>query len=118
MKTNFIFFLFTVMCGLLIGCHHASTGSDDEEVSPEQIQTPVTVTSISNQPLTEYAELNATSSYLQDNVVKSTVNGYVKEVNTKIGHHVTSGQVLFILKTKEAQSLGSTIDKLDSSFHF
>ncbi|TMI85655.1 MAG: HlyD family efflux transporter periplasmic adaptor subunit, partial [Bacteroidetes bacterium] len=79
---------------------------------------PVTVTSISNQPLTEYAELNATSSFLQDNVVKSNVNGYVKSVNTKIGQHVTAGQTLFILQTKEAQSLGSTINKLDSSFHF
>jgi len=118
MRTNFIFFFFTMASGLLIGCHHARTESEEEEVSPEQIQTPVTVTSISNQPLTEYAELNATSSYLQDNVVKSNVNGYVKSVNTKIGHHVTAGQTLFILKTKEAQSLGNTIDKLDSSFHF
>ena len=115
MKIDSIFFFFTA--GLLIGCHHASTESE-EEVSPEQIQTPVTVTSISNQPLTEYAELNATSSFLQDNIIKSNVNGYVKSVNTKIGQHVTAGQTLFILKTKEAQSLGNTISKLDSSFHF
>jgi multidrug efflux pump subunit AcrA (membrane-fusion protein) len=106
------------MSGMLICCHHASSESEEQEVSPEQIQTPVTVTSISNQPLTEYAELNATSAFLQDNIVKSNVNGYVKSVNTKIGQHVTAGQTLFILKTKEAESLGSTIDKLDSSFHF
>ena len=118
MRINFVFFFFTMASGLLMSCHHSSTESEEEEVSPEQIQTPVTVTSISNLPLTEYAELNATSSYLQDNVVKSNVNGYVKSVNTKIGHHVSAGQTLFILKTKEAQSLGNTIDKLDSSFHF
>lgn len=117
MRTNFIFIFFTIATGLLIGCHHATTESE-EEVSPEQIQTPVTVTSISNQPLAEYAELNATSSFLQDNIVKSNVNGYVKLVNTQIGRHVTAGQTLFILKTKEAQSLGNTISKLDSSFHF
>src|SRR5215470_5069296 len=118
MRTNFIFFFFAMTTGLLVGCHHTSTESEEEEVSPEQIQTPVTVTSISIQPLTEYAVLNATSSYLQDNIVKSNVNGYVKLVNTKIGHQVTAGQTLFILKTKEAQSLGNTINELDSSFRF
>jgi multidrug efflux pump subunit AcrA (membrane-fusion protein) len=118
MRTIFIFFCCVIMSGMLICCHHASSESEEQEVSPEQIQTPVTVTSISNQPLTEYAELNATSAFLQDNIVKSNVNGYVKSVNTKIGQHVTAGQTLFILKTKEAESLGSTIDKLDSSFHF
>jgi multidrug efflux pump subunit AcrA (membrane-fusion protein) len=116
MVTNFIFFVF--LCGLLVGCHNATTNSDDEEVSPEQIQTPVTVTSISNQPMTQYAELNATSSYLQDNVVKSNVNGYIESVGIKVGQHVAAGEILFVLKTKEARSLGNTISKLDSSFHF
>jgi multidrug efflux pump subunit AcrA (membrane-fusion protein) len=118
MRNNFIFFFCLSMGVALTGCHHGSTEKEEEEVAPEQIQTPVTVTSISNQPLTEFAELNATSSFLQDNVVKSNVNGYVKSVNTKIGQHVAAGQTLFILKTKEAQSLGNTINKLDSSFHF
>ena len=118
MRINYMVFFCVIISGVLIGCHHSTTESEEEAVSPEQIQTPVTVTSISNQPLTEYAELNATSSFLQDNIVKSNVNGYVKAVNTKLGHHVTAGQTLFILKTKEAQSLGNTIDKLDSSFHF
>jgi multidrug efflux pump subunit AcrA (membrane-fusion protein) len=98
--------------------HHATGEKEEEEVSPEKIQTPVTVTSISNEPLTEYAELNATSSFLQDNIVKSNINGYITGVNTRIGQHVNASQILFTLKTKEAQSLGNTINKLDSSFHF
>lgn len=118
MKKNFLYFLLPVMGCALVACHHATGEKEDEEVAPEQVQTPVTVTSISTEPLTEYAELNATSSFLQDNIVKSNVNGYVKSVGMKIGQHVTAGQLLFILKTKEAQSLGTTIDKLDSSFHF
>ena len=31
---------------------------------------------------------------------------------------MATGQTLFVLKTKEARSLGNTINKLDSSFHF
>jgi len=101
-----------------MACHNKATTNKEEEVSTAQVQTPVTVTSISNEPLTEYAELNATSSFLQDNIVKSNINGYIKSVNTKIGQYVNAEQILFVVKTKEAESLGNTINKLDSSFHF
>jgi len=110
--------LYLFMAIIFIACHSQQTNEGDAGVSPAQVQTPVTVTSISNEPLTEYAELNATSSFLQDNIVKSNINGYIKTVNTKIGQPVSEGQILFVLKTKEAESLGNTINKLDSSFHF
>jgi len=117
MRRNFIYFLCFLTGLAVIACHHKTTETE-EEVAPEQAQTPVTVTSVSNEPLMEYAELNATSSFLQDNIVKSNINGYIKSVNTKVGQYVKAGQILFILKTKEAESLGNTINKLDSSFHF
>jgi multidrug efflux pump subunit AcrA (membrane-fusion protein) len=91
---------------------------EEEQVTEEQIQTPVTVTSISSDPITEYAELNATSLFLQDNIVKSNINGYVKAVNTKLNQYITAGKIIFTLKTKEAEALGNTINKLDPSFKF
>ncbi len=118
MRKIILYLLSLVATAMIISCHNKATDANEQEVSPEQVQTPVTVTSVSDEPLTEYAELNATSSYLQDNIVKSNINGYIKSVNTKIGQPITAGQILFILKTKEAESLGNTIDKLDSSFHF
>jgi len=101
----------------MLSCHHATTEKEEEE-TPEQIQTPVTVTSVSSEPLTEYAELNATSVFQQDNIIKSNIIGYITSVNAKLGQYVAAGQTLFILKTKEAESLGNTINKLDSSYHF
>jgi multidrug efflux pump subunit AcrA (membrane-fusion protein) len=101
----------------ILSCHNATT-EKEEETAPELVQTPVTITSVSNDPLTEYAELNATSVFQQDNIIKSNIIGYVKSVNVKLGQFVTAGQTMFILKTKEAESLGNTIDKLDSSYHF
>ena len=100
-----------------ISCHSKKTKTE-EEVKPEQVQTPVTVITISTQPLTEYIELNATSSFIQDNIVKSNINGYIKAVNTKKDQFVHAGKLLFTLKTKEAESLGNTVNKLDPSFHF
>jgi len=102
----------------ILSCHHATTDNTEEDKAPEEVQTPVTVTTISNEPLTEYAELNATSAFQQDNIIKSNITGYVRLVNVKLGQYVSAGQTLFILKTKEAESLGNTINKLDSSYHF
>jgi multidrug efflux pump subunit AcrA (membrane-fusion protein) len=117
MRRNFLYLL-CLMAGIAItACHHKTTETE-EDAAPQQVQTPVTVTSISNEPLSEYAELNATSIFQQDNIVKSNINGYIRSVNTKVGQYVAQGQTLFILKTKEAESLGNTINKLDSSFHF
>ena len=118
MRKYFLYFFFWFVNMVIIACHHKTTEKGEEEVTPEQVQTPVTVTSISNEPLAEYAELNATSIFQQDNIVKSNINGYIQSVNTKKSQYVTTGQTLFVLKTKEARSLGNTINKLDSSFHF
>ena len=118
MRRNFLYLLCLFTGLAVIACHHKTTEAEEEGVAPEQVQTPVTVTSISNESLTEYAELNATSIFQQDNIVKSNINGYIKSVNTKVGQYAAQGQTLFILKTKEAESLGNTINKLDSSFHF
>jgi multidrug efflux pump subunit AcrA (membrane-fusion protein) len=81
-------------------------------------QTPVTVTTISDSSLTEYISLNATSAFLQKNYVKANANGYLQKVNTQLGHYVNKGEILFTLKTKEAQAIGNSINVLDTSFKF
>jgi len=117
MTRAYLSFIYIIGSLAVLSCHNGSKGGEEEE-TPEQVQTPVTVTNVSNEPLTEYAELNATSVFQQDNIIKSNITGYIKTVNIKVGQFVSAGQTLFILKTKEAESLGNTIDKLDSSYHF
>src|SRR6476660_1013318 len=102
---------------LLLSCK-SRQAPEEEEPAPDEVQTPVTVTSISTETITDSLILNATSAFVQDNIVKSTVNGYIRSVNIKQGHFAGAGRNLFILKTKEAESLGNTINKLDPSFHF
>ena len=113
-----LLFVYILGSFLILSCHHASTAKEEEETAPELVQTPVTITSVSSEPLTEYAELNATSVFQQDNIIKSNIIGYIKSMNVKVGQYVGAGQTLFVLKTKEAESLGNTINKLDSSYHF
>ncbi|HTE07457.1 MAG TPA: HlyD family efflux transporter periplasmic adaptor subunit [Flavitalea sp.] len=89
-----------------------------EAAASEEVQTPVTVTSIETVPLNQYVELNATSAFLQSNFIKASANGYLRSVNVRPGQMVHAGQVAFVLRTREASALGDTITNLDTSFHF
>lgn len=101
---------------LVASCHSKSTETATEE-EPEII-TPVTVTGISTDAMAEYIELNATSTFLQKAYVKATANGYITSANVQVGKMTSGNQTAFVLKTKEAQSIGNTINLLDTSFKF
>src|SRR6478672_615807 len=105
MKGSLLFFLF------LITAVSSCKSKKIEETKEEEpaIITPVTITSISNEPMAEYIELNATSTFLQKAYVKASTAGYIRSVNAQIGKMIGAGQTAFVLKTKEAQSIGNTI---------
>lgn len=101
----------------LVACHQKEAATE-EDVAAENVRTPVTITSVSYEPLMEYTDLNATSTFMQSNVIKASANGYIQSVHLTLNNYVTAGQLAFTLKTKEAKALGNTINVLDSSFRF
>lgn len=100
---------------VVVSCKSKENAAVEEEV---KTRTPVTITSITYEPIEESVELNATSSYLQKNFVKANLTGYIKSVNIHFGSFVNHGQTLFSLKTKESEALGNTINNLDPNFKF
>ena len=107
---------FVLLVGLLVGsCNSSSTDTSND--TPD-VRTPVSVTTVSHMPLDQYIELNATSTFMQQNFVKSNLNGYIQKSNIKYGDYVHQGQPLFVLKTKEANAIGNAVNQLDSSFNF
>ena len=97
----------------------ASCKSGDSSVEEEiTTKTPVTITGISNEPMQEFVELNATSSFLQKWIVNANATGYLQSANVQLNQYVNSGQQLYTIKTKEAQSIGNAVNILDSSFKF
>lgn len=113
-------YLYTVFTGAALfamaGCNSGQINA--EEGSAPDVVTPVTVTAVSHEPMTDYIELNAISSYLLKSFVKSNATGYLDAGNMRLGQFVQRGQLLFTIKTKEATALGNTINSLDTSFHF
>jgi multidrug efflux pump subunit AcrA (membrane-fusion protein) len=117
------FCLFISFCWVL--CTLASCNNkiqQAEEKGEENLATaavvPVTVVSVSHDPIVEYVELNATSSYLLKYYAKSNITGYIQTVYVKPGVYIRRGQPLFLLKTKESRSLDSTVSKLSADFKF
>src|SRR4051812_13646197 len=112
------FLIFSWLVTLSLFSCKGKDASAGAEAPADEVQTPVTTTTIATEPLTEYVELNAMSIFLQSSFIKSTAIGYIKTADVKPGQFVRAGQVAFIMQTKEAKALGNTIDSLDPSFKF
>ncbi|MBU0695120.1 MAG: HlyD family efflux transporter periplasmic adaptor subunit [Bacteroidetes bacterium] len=110
--------LYTLSLSILILASCGGSGAGDASGEAVKTVTPVTVTSPENISLNEEITLNATSTYLLKFGVKANINGYIQSSSVKMGQSVSKGSTLFVLKTKEAKSLGNTINKLDPSFNF
>ncbi len=96
----------------------AKKDAEPKEEKTEATGTPVTIVSPEKGSMTDVVELNAVSSFLLKSFVKANASGYLQVVNAQLGKYVSKGQELFVIKTKESQSLGNTINSLDTSLHF
>ncbi|WP_293304470.1 efflux RND transporter periplasmic adaptor subunit [Pedobacter sp. UBA5917] len=97
------------------GCNPSAPADAVDEPSPV---TPVQITTVSDSSLAETVELSAVSAYLEKSFVKANINGYVESAQAVIGKQVGSHQLLFSLITKEAKSIGNSVNKLDAGFKF
>ncbi len=104
-----------VAMSCLSACHSSEPTEEADNPSPV---TPVQITTPKDSSLSEYVELSAVSAYLEKSFVKANINGYVQRASAKTGQQVGSGTLLFTLITKEARSIGNTVNKLDPGFKF
>ncbi len=96
---------------LLVGALASASCSHKSEVSETvKPKVPITVTQMVMAPISESMTLTATSSYQRKNVVSALLQGYVVRVDVAVGDHVSKGQVIFVMQTKESHTLsGSSI---------
>ncbi len=110
-------FLLIFLAYIIQSCK-SNTDNANEDISPENAITPVTITYPGHSNINEIVELNATSAFTLKTFVKANAIGYLETSNIQLGQYVTKGKILFTIKTKEAVALGNTINNLDSSLHF
>ncbi|WP_069660788.1 efflux RND transporter periplasmic adaptor subunit [Arcticibacter eurypsychrophilus] len=105
-----------ITVAVLSACGGIPAAPQDE--AAVESQTPVTVTAISTGALSDSIVLNAISVFQQKSYIKANAIGYITQVKVKPGQFVSKGQLLFIIKTKESQSIGNSINILDTTFKF
>lgn len=110
-KIKYLFLL--IIAGSFCSCGNNTSGNADNQ---QNVVSPVSVTHIQVQALSDYIELNATSVFRKKNVVTANLSGYIKREMITPGQEVHRGQLLFVLETKEAKALGGQV--VDSSLHF
>ncbi|MCW3086423.1 MAG: HlyD family efflux transporter periplasmic adaptor subunit [Bacteroidetes bacterium] len=108
--------LLLIVFSVLTGCHPAPTG-EEEDTAPEA-KTPVRITSVSIKSMDESIELRATSQFQKKVSVKANATGYIDNVSISIGDDVTLGQLLFTIKTKEANAIENPKVINDTSLNF
>jgi len=116
--TAFKYLLVAAGISLCLGSCKSDKKAEGEDDANVKAQTPVTVTTVDQSALTDYIDLNATSVFQQKNYIKSNANGYIQQANALPGHFVNKGEVLFTVKTKEAQAIGNSINVLDTTLKF
>ena len=89
----------------LTGC---KTKAESDETT--STGTPVTRTNVYIAPVTQYLELNATTVFMKKELVRTTFQGFVTKSLKNLGDAVTEGDVLFQIKTKEADATGIISD--------
>jgi hypothetical protein len=107
--------LSVIACFLIYSC---KTHNESKTEAPSEGKVPVTTTYPEKSAMVDAIELNATSSFLLKTVLKSNVNGYLQEVNVQLGDKVGKGDKMFVIRSKEAENLGNTINKVDSTLKF
>ena len=114
--TRSLMFIFLISGLIIIGAG-CKPKADSAEEAVIVAKTPVTITSVEVEPMSEVIELNAHTTFLKKNSVKANVSGHIESIDLNPGDRVEKGQVLLTLKTKESAALEGYVPS-DTSMRF
>jgi len=86
--------------------------ADDPKQEHEARGVEVSVGNPVQKRMVEFVTLNGNTIYQKQEIIRGTFGGYIEKAYKNIGDHVRQGDVLFLVKTKEADAAGK-----DSPLH-
>jgi multidrug efflux pump subunit AcrA (membrane-fusion protein) len=112
--SSLILYLLSGFLIITTGCKPKAEASSDAVI---EAKTPVTLTSVNMEPMSDIIELNAHSSFLKKNSVKANISGHIESIELNPGDFVEKGQLLLTLKTKESAAMEGYVPS-DTSMRF
>lgn len=99
---------------LIISC----SSKEEKESAAEVKGIEVVVGNPVKRKMIEYADLNANTIYLKQEIVRATFQGFVDKTNKNVGDNIKQGDLLFVIKTKEADAANNAqINSGDQQFN-
>lgn len=98
---------------IVSACRNSAPPSEDTVA----VRTPVTVIPATFKPVASSIDLPAISQFLNKNTARATTTGIIEKIFISQGDFVSSGQLLFTIRTREAMALGN-LSASDSSLSF
>ena len=107
------FLCLLITMGLIISCKHTAKTSEETPV----VKTPVTIVPVTYKAFSSTVSLPAVATFMNKSTIRATTAGNIEQVSILQGDFVTSGQLLFTIKTREAMALDRKF-QADTSLNF
>lgn len=106
-------YLLPIIIGISFSCKHVSKTSD--EVT--EVKTPVTIVPVTFKPVSSTVTLPAVATFMNKNIIRATTTGTIEKILITPGEFISTDQLLFTIKTREAMALDRK-SQIDSSLSF
>lgn len=112
-RSNFFLFMISGSVFFLSSCKHAVQKSEEVNV----VKTPVTVVPVTYKSVTSTVALPAVATFMNKNIIRAPTAGTIEKILITPGEFISSGQLLFIIRTREAMALDKSV-RSDTSLNF
>ena len=96
-----------LLAGIIViiqSCHNGTVTSEEAPV----VKTPVTIVPVTFKSVSSTVDLPAVTMFMKKSIVRATTTGTIEKISINPGDIVTPGQVLFMIRTREAMALKNT----------
>jgi multidrug efflux pump subunit AcrA (membrane-fusion protein) len=112
-KSCLLFCLVAGIVALALSCNHVK-GISENAV---EVKTPVTLAPVTFKPVTSTVNLPAITMFMNKSIIRATTTGTIEKILISQGDLITSDQLLFTIKTREAMAMKNS-NGSDTSLSF
>jgi len=112
-RTKFLLVLITITSIALLSCKHAAQSKEETTI----VKTPVTIAPAEYKSVTSTVTLPAVATYMNKSIVRATTSGIIDKILIDPGQSISTDQLLFTIRTREAMALDKSV-RSDSSLNF
>jgi multidrug efflux pump subunit AcrA (membrane-fusion protein) len=105
-KTKKLIILITLSISITVFSSCTKKQTEETETPLKGVE--VSAASPVKQKMTEYLDLNASTFFLSQEIIRATFSGFITKTHKNLGDYVKKGDLLFSIRTKESAAMDSS----------